>query len=94
MADEAPSDDVKLGKLRRFNLVMGLFHLIQGIAMLALSNDFSLPVTRGFLEFDPSTSTLSPASATVFELPIGPVVASFLFMSAAAHLLIAGTPTA
>jgi hypothetical protein len=81
--------DIKLKKLKNFNLIMGVFHLIQGIIMLVISNDFSLPVTRGFLEFDPTTQTLNPASVTIFELRIGPLVASFLLMSAIAHFLIA-----
>lgn len=81
-------DDVKFKYLKTFNLAMGVFHFIQGILMLALSNDFTLPVTRGFLEFDNITRTLDPASVTIFELRIGPIVASFLFMSAIAHFLI------
>lgn len=81
--------NVKIEKLKRFNLIMGVFHLIQGLLMLILSNDFSLPVTRGFLEFDATTSTLAPATDTIFDLRIGPIVALFLFMSAIAHFLIA-----
>ena len=45
-------DEVKFKNLKNFNLAMGVFHLIQGILMLILSNDFTLPVTRGFLEFN------------------------------------------
>jgi hypothetical protein len=82
-------DEKKFRKLRNFNGIMGVFHLIQGFIMLILSNDFSLPVTRSFLEFDPLTETLEPATMTMFNLRIGPIVASFLFMSAIAHFLIA-----
>lgn len=83
------SDDIKFKKLKNFNLVMGILHLIQGALMLILSNDFTLPVTRSYLEFDPATETLNPATITLFDLRIGPLVAVFLFMSAIAHLLIA-----
>jgi hypothetical protein len=83
------SDEIKFKKLKSFNLVMGILHLIQGALMLILSNDFSLPVTRSYLEFDPVTETLNPATVTLFDLRIGPLVASFLFISAIAHLLIA-----
>ena len=83
------SDDIKFKKLKNFNLAMGVLHLIQGAIMLIISNDFTLPVTRSFLEFDPVTQTLSPATVTIFDLRIGPLVASFLFISAIAHLLIA-----
>jgi hypothetical protein len=82
-------DEFKLKKLKSFNLLMGILHLIQGAIMLILSNDFALPVTRSYLEFDPGTETLNPATVILFDLRIGPVVASFLFMSAIAHLLIA-----
>jgi hypothetical protein len=75
-------------RLRRFNLWMGVVHLIQGIAVLALSNGFSLPVTTAFVRLDPATETLAPDYQTAFDLPIGPLVALFLFMSAAAHFII------
>lgn len=76
-------------KLRRFNLVMGVLHLAQGAAMLALSSGFALPVTGSFLERDPSTGRLVPEPRTLFEVQIGPMVAAFLFLSAVAHLLVA-----
>jgi len=85
----AEEQEIKFKKLKNFNLIMGILHLIQGILMLVLSNDFSLPITRGFLEFDPVTQTLNPTTVEIFSLRLGPLVASFLFMSAIAHLLIA-----
>jgi hypothetical protein len=85
--DEAQENILK--KLKNFNLIMGLFHIIQGIIMLILSNDFTLPITRGYLEYDPVNQKLFPATATIIDLRIGPMVASFLFMSAIAHFLIA-----
>ena len=75
-------------RLRRFNTWMGVVHLIQGIAVWALSTDFALPVTTQFSQLDPDTETLIPDFKTVFELEIGPLVALFLFMSAAAHFII------
>jgi hypothetical protein len=81
-------DEIKFKNLKTFNLAMGILHLIQGIMMLVLSNDFALPVTRGYLEFNNMTRTLDPASVTMFELRIGPIVALFLFISAIAHFLI------
>jgi len=86
-------EDVKFRKLKTFNLVMGVFHLIQGLMMLALSNDFTLPVTRGFLEAVTGTGAggmpnLVPASEVLFNLRIGPLVACFLFISSIAHFMI------
>ena len=55
--------------------------------MVVLANDFALPVTAAFMEGPPG----SPATTEeLFTLPLGPAVAAFLFISAAAHLLIAG----
>lgn len=85
----AEENEIKFKKLKKFNLVMGVIHMIQGFLMLILSNDFTLPVTRGYLDYDPVNQKLFPATATIFDLRLGPLVASFLFMSAIAHLLIA-----
>lgn len=78
----------KLLSLKRFNLWMALLHFGQGVAMLVLSSDFSLPVTTSYLEFDVLTQSLLPNSQTLFDLKIGPAVAAFLFISALAHLLV------
>jgi hypothetical protein len=79
-------DDANYRRLRWYNLVMGLVHAVQGVAILLLSNDFSLPVTATFMEGPPgSTGVLRE----LFTLPLGPAVAAFLFLSAAAHWIIA-----
>jgi hypothetical protein len=79
---------VSIPRLRIFNLVMGVFHLTQGILMLVLSSDFSLPVTSAFQVFDPEAGRLVTSYDTIGNLPIGPMVAAFLFLSAVAHFLI------
>lgn len=81
-------DDQKFMRLRRFNIVMACLHFVQGIAMLVLSSGFKLPITGSFLKFDVVTQTLVPSVRNLFELKIGPVIATFLFISALAHLLI------
>lgn len=75
-----------ISRLRIYNLVVGLIHLVQGIAMLALSTDFSLPVTRGFLTGPPGTA---PTQEPWFSVALGPAVAAFLFLAALDHLLMA-----
>src|SRR5688572_7595086 len=76
----------RFDRLRTINLVVGLIHLAQGILMLILSNDFSLPVTRSFLSGPPGTD---PQTAPAFDVPLGPLVAVFLLLAAADHLLTA-----
>ncbi len=58
---EVAEVDAGAGRLRLYNVVIGLIHLVQGIAMLALSNDFSLPVTRSFLTGPPGTDPAQEA---------------------------------
>lgn len=77
-------------RLRIYNTLMGTFHLVQGIAILLLSNDFSLPVTAAFLEGPPGTA---PAGIEeLFSMRIGWAVAAFVFLSAAAHYIIVSPP--
>ena len=67
-------------RLRIYNLIMGFFHAASGAAVVALSNDFSLPVTASFLAGPPGTALAEPE--ILFEVPVGYAVASFLFLSA------------
>ena len=76
-------------RLRRFNAIMGLFHLIQGGLMLFFSNNFTLPLTYTNPEFNATTQTIIPVAVSFIDVRIGPLVALFLFMSAIAHFLIA-----
>ncbi|MBN2472134.1 MAG: hypothetical protein JXN59_15535, partial [Anaerolineae bacterium] len=55
----AKTNEGQFRNLRRFNLFMGVFHFIQGLLMLALSDlDFKLPVTTSFLKYDEVTEKL------------------------------------
>lgn len=84
MPDEATTR--RFRRLRWYNLGMGVLHLGQGLAILALSNDFSLPVHATFMEGPPGSE---PAEIDqLFDLRIGPAVAAFVFISAAAHVLL------
>jgi hypothetical protein len=77
-------------RLRVYNLVMGCLHLAQGVVILLLSNDFKLPVTTSFLTLDQSLGKLWPSTQSLVELPLGIMVAVFLFLSALAHFTVAG----
>jgi hypothetical protein len=71
--------------LRRFNAIMGLLHLIQGILMIVLSNDKTYPIFTNYLRFDIETTSLVPDPKLFYELRFGPAVAVFLLLSAVAH---------
>ncbi len=88
MPDTVTGDGVSFSprRLRIFNGVAGLFHLLQGLAVLALTNDFTIPITAIFLDGPPGTE---PSEiTTLFDFRVGWGVAAFLFMSAAAHLIL------
>jgi hypothetical protein len=75
-------------QLRVWNIVMGIFHLVQSVAVYILSNDFTLPLDTNYVEFNQSTFSLEPVRDTVMDLKIGPLVALFLLFSALAHFTI------
>ena len=66
---------------------MGALHAVQGLAVLVLANGFALPVTATFMEDAPGVNP--PELRTLFEVRYGWWVAAFLFLSAAAHWIIA-----
>jgi Heliorhodopsin len=75
--------------LRRFNLIMGFLHLVQGVLMIVLSNDTTYPIFTNFLKFDLATFSLTPDPKLAYELRFGPAVAAFLLISAIAHFYLA-----
>ncbi len=75
-------------KLRKYNLAMGIFHLIQGVLMLILTNEYAVPIRSSFLNYMPETDTLKAITEDIVELQMGPLVAGFLFMSAIAHFIV------
>jgi len=87
--------EITYARLRRFNMIMGALHLVQGIMMLFLATtviqkiaEFSPEITQNYLAFNTTTRTLELASRQLFSLPFGLLVASFLLISALAHALI------
>lgn len=82
-----PVTEAQASRLRRYNALMGLLHAGQGVAILLLANDFVLPVTSTFMEGPPGTEV---ALRHQFDIRIALGVAAFVFISAAAHWLLAG----
>ncbi len=82
-------------KLRRFNMIMGALHLIQGVLMIFLATsviqkiaEFSPTVTHVYLTYNVETQSLESASRALFQLPFGILTGVFLLLSALAHALI------
>ncbi len=78
----------RLKNLRVFNFAMGILHFIQGVIMVVLSNRFSLPVITNFLSYDKRLGIVKTVGKEIGQLRMGPLVASFLFISAVAHLIL------
>ncbi len=83
-----PEKEPRFRRLKTYNILMGFLHLAQGIAVVWLSNGFSVPVTTNFLKFDALTRTLNIATKEVFDLRFSYWVAAFFFLSALFHLVI------
>ena len=73
--------------LRKTNVLAGILHLGQMIAVLALSNDFALPITATYMSGPPGSSFAPPV--VLFSTPVGLTVAIFLGLSALAHFIVA-----
>lgn len=87
--------DTLLYKLRRFNIIMGVLHLVQGILMLTLATgiiqkiaEFTPKITQFYIAYNVNTQSLETDSRVLFDLPFGILVALFLLISAVAHALI------
>ncbi len=80
-------EEKKFLNLKKFNLVMGVIHLVQAVLMLILSNDSTSPVKKSFIVGEPGGFTYE--TETYFNIQLGPLVALFMFISAVAHLLLA-----
>ncbi len=84
---QIPTD--RLSGLRRYNLIAGLFHLVQAIAIFIRANDFALPVSVNYL-LDAPVPGAKFESVLLFNLPIAIGVALFSLLSAIAHFWIVG----
>jgi len=76
----------KLAKIKRFNLIAGIVHLVQAVIVLSLANDFSLPIVARYMAGPPGSSFAQPV--TILKTPVGISVAIFLFLSSFFHFLV------
>jgi hypothetical protein len=78
--------EVNNSTIRRYNLIAGVFHLVQMAAVIALANDFSLPIVARYMAGPPGSTFAEPV--TLLKTPIGITVAIFLGLSAFFHFLV------
>ncbi len=72
--------------LKTWNLYAGLLHLSSLVAVLALSNDFALPVTATYLTGPPGTTFADPVM--LFNANVSYRIALFLGLSALFHFVV------
>lgn len=83
------STDLRLSRLRIWNIIVGLVLAVQAIMIAVLTNDFSLPVTATFISGPPGTA---PELHHLFDIATGWGVFVFLAISAVSLLIIASPP--
>jgi hypothetical protein len=76
-------------RLRRLNLGAGILHLLQGVAMLLLSNGLQLPVSATYATAQPGQALDASRLSTLFSYRLGTAVAVFSLLSASFHFLVA-----
>ena len=85
--------DAEAKSLKRTNVIAGLFHLVQAIAIIALSNSFALPVSVKYLQDAPIPGAKFE-EIHLFDFPIAIGVAAFSLLSAFAHFWVSGPGSA
>lgn len=78
--------DEQIKPLRKWNIAAGVLHLVSMIAVLALSNSFSLPITATYMTGPPGSIFASPT--LLFSNNVGYTVALFLGLSAFFHFFV------
>ncbi|MGV8977607.1 MAG: heliorhodopsin HeR [Cellulomonas sp.] len=74
----------RLAGLRRFNLIAGVAHAVQAVAIVALAKDFGLPVTAQYLGGPPGSTAFERVS--LFDIQLAWGIFAFFALSAVAHL--------
>lgn len=84
-----------LNTLVKFNLKMGMAHLVQAILMVIIAlfvledlQEFQPAIVAFHQDLDPQTNALVTVSRTLFTLPFALVTTFFLFLSAGFHFLV------
>jgi len=78
--------EIQIQPLRKWNLFAGILHLASLIAVLALSNNFSLPVTATYMTGPPGSAFTNPI--LLFNSNVSYVIALFLGLSAFFHFFV------
>lgn len=78
------SKPITLQGLRKLNIIAATLLGIQGISILVLSKNFSIPISGSYLNFNQATKALEPANAALFSISLPILIAIFLLLSSLA----------
>ena len=78
--------DIQIKPLKTWNISAGFLHLASLIAVLSLSNNFSLPVTATYMTGPPGSTFTNPI--LLFSNNVSYMIALFLGLSAFFHFLV------
>ncbi len=78
--------EATLLKLRRFNLIAGVLHLVSATVMLLLANDFELQVSTLTLNGPPGTPLAEGTVSEVWSFPLALATSAFLYLVRAVPL--------
>ncbi len=73
----------RLAGLRRWNLGLSVLHAAQAVLILVMTSGFVITVTTTYPQGPPGTRLTTPER--LFDVPIGPAIAVFLFLAAFDH---------
>ncbi len=85
-APAAKDFDARVGRLRSWNVVVGLILAAQAVVIAVLANDFALPVIGNFMDGPPGTE---PTQVIIGHFQLAWGVFAFMALSALALLVIA-----
>lgn len=83
----ATNIDTQINKLKSWNIAAGCLHLASLIAVVLLSNNFSLPVTATYMTGPPGSTFTNPI--LLFSVRTAYAIALFFGLSALFHFLVA-----
>ncbi len=73
--------------LRKWNLIMGILHLVQGLIMAFLSKQTLIQISLWLPQVDVKSRSFSLFPENWYSVNLGYTISSFLFLSAAAHFI-------
>lgn len=79
--------DQQIKPLRKWNIYAGVLHFASMIAILVLSNNFTLPITATYMTGPPGSTQSAPV--TLFSPRTAFLIAAFMGLSALFHFIVA-----